>query len=294
MRETRGWWGRLALAVRDSDDDRVEAALVGLSRRNRLLAPLGLLVGGFIALFQGVRLLVTNWRLTLIQLLPAVLVWGAMFDFKVHVFRGKSFNVIRGPVLIPIILAIASLTAAAYLLNAIFAFAVSGRGTDSWRAAWGEARAHLRVILGWGFGIGLALGFATTVSSRWGHGWFALCLGIVVAVMMVTYVTVPAALVGIRTKRSRREQITTGAVSGAVSAVICSPPYALGRAGIILLGTSKFFVVGIVMLIVAVPLQAGAVTATKAVKFSSKLLAGSYASEPPAVTELEDEPVGGD
>ncbi len=286
VRQNSGRWHRLLVAVRESDDEAVESALLDLSRRNRLLAPVGLLVGGVIVLFQGIRLLVSNWRLTLIQLLPAVWVWGAMFDFKIHALKGKSFNVLRGPVLIPLILAIALVTAAVYLLNAVFAFAVSGSQVEPWQRAWAEARRHLRAILSWGFAIGLALGFATTVSSRWGRGWFAVCLGLVVAVMMVTYVTVPAALAGVRgPKPSRREQLTMSAVGGAMSAVLCSPPYMLGRFGIILLGTSRFFVIGLVLLIVAVPLQAGAVTATKAVKFSSKLLVGRGDPAPATVTE---------
>jgi hypothetical protein len=31
-------------------------------------------------LFQGVRLLFSNWRLTLIQLLPAMWIWVALLD----------------------------------------------------------------------------------------------------------------------------------------------------------------------------------------------------------------------
>ena len=41
---------------------------------------------------------------------------------------------------------------------------------------------------GWGIGIGLALAVAMVLAPRWGLGWFALLLGIVLAVMMVCYV----------------------------------------------------------------------------------------------------------
>jgi hypothetical protein len=280
----RGIWRRLGGAVRDGDDRAIETALVDLSRRHRLLAPLSFLVGAFLMLFQGVKLLITNWRLTLIQVLPAMLVWAAMVDLKVHALKGRSFNVLRGPVLVPIVLAIVLLTVGAYYLNAVFAFYVSGRstgwGSGDFRPAFAEASRHRRTIVAWGVLIGAVLGFATTVAPRWGRGWFTLFLGIVVAVMMATYVTVPAALVGVRSERpAAREQITATAVGGAMSAVLCSPPYALGRLGIVLLGTSHFFAVGLVLLIIAVPIQAGAVSATKAVKLSSKLLAGLH--EPP-------------
>lgn len=271
-------WRRLREAVREGDDQAIETALVDLTRGHRLLAPLSFMIGAFLMLFQGVKLLITNWRLTLIQVLPAMLVWAAMIDLKVHALKGRSFNVLRGPVLIPIVLAIVLLAIGAYYLNAVFAFYVSGRSTgwagSDFRPAFAEASRHRRTIVAWGLLIGVALGLATTVAPRWGRGWFTVLLGVVVGVMMVTYVTVPAALVGIRSQRGAREQITATAVGGAMGAVVCSPPYALGRLGIILLGTSHLFALGLALLIVAVPLQAGAVSATKAVKLSSKLLAG--------------------
>ena len=76
-------------------------------------------------LLVGVRTLLTNWRLTLIQILPAVWIWIAMYDLKAHALHGKSFDVLRGPVLIPINLAIIAITAAAFALNAVFAFAIA-------------------------------------------------------------------------------------------------------------------------------------------------------------------------
>ena len=60
---------------------------------------------------------------------------------------------------------------------------------------------------------------------------------------------------------------------------MCSPPYVLGRIGVILLGSKTFFVVGVVLLVIAIPLQTGAVTATKAVKFSAKLVTGQAEAE---------------
>ena len=58
-------------------------------------------------------------------MLPAMWIWLAMFDIKVHVLHGRSFNPLRGPILIPIILAIVGITVAGFFLNAVFAFAIS-------------------------------------------------------------------------------------------------------------------------------------------------------------------------
>ena len=49
-----------------------------------MFAPLAFAVGAFALLFDGLRLLVSNWRLTLVQLLPAIWIWVAMADLKVH------------------------------------------------------------------------------------------------------------------------------------------------------------------------------------------------------------------
>jgi hypothetical protein len=49
----------------------VEHAVTRLSRSRRWLAPLALAVGAFVMLFDGLRLVFFNGRLTLIQVLPA-------------------------------------------------------------------------------------------------------------------------------------------------------------------------------------------------------------------------------
>ena len=68
----------------------VENAILALSQRSRWLAPLALVVGAFAMLFQGLKLLVTNWRLTLVEILPAMWIWAAMLDLKVHVLHGQG------------------------------------------------------------------------------------------------------------------------------------------------------------------------------------------------------------
>ncbi|HEY6474928.1 MAG TPA: hypothetical protein VIY26_18690, partial [Acidimicrobiales bacterium] len=62
------------------------------------------------------------------------------------------------------------------------------------------------------------------------------------------------------------------AVGGAVGAVVCSPPYMLGRFGILMLGWRGFFWLGIVFIVIGAALQTGVTSAVKAVKFSAKLI----------------------
>ena len=65
-------------AIRDGDDAMVEAAVLDLSQRRRIFAPLAFVVSAFVMLFEGVKLVISNWRLTLVQILPATWIWFSM------------------------------------------------------------------------------------------------------------------------------------------------------------------------------------------------------------------------
>jgi len=263
---------KLIEAINRSDDKAVEQAVLQLSNRSRWLAPLALIVGAFLMLFQGLKLLVTNWRLTLVQIVPAMWIWAAMLDIKVHMLHGKQFHVLRGPILIPCVLAVTALTAASFYLNGVFAFAISKPGQPEIRPAFGQANRHLRVILSWGCLIGFALAFSSLIVTRWGHWPFAISQSIVVGLMMVLYVAVPARMVGIEKAKNSRDKLAATAVGGAVGAVVCSPPYMLGRLGILMLGWHYLFWLGVILIVIGATLQTAATSAVKAVKFSAKLV----------------------
>ena len=225
-------------------------------------------------LFDGLRLLVSNWRLTLVTILPAMWIWLAMFDIKVHTLHGKSFHVLRGPILIPLGLVVIALTMASFLLNAVFAFAIASPGRPEVRPGVAQARRHLTPILASGAVVGALLAFAVLIVTRWGHPWFGIALSIVVGLMMVCYVAVPARLIGGKPRQSRRDKLTTSAVGGAIGATVCTPPYLLGRLGILMLGSKALFIPGIFVIAVGVTLQAGATGAVRAIKMSVSLTAG--------------------
>ncbi len=54
---------RLVVAIREGDEKTVESAVLALGQKRRLFAPLAFIVGAFVMLFDGMKLLVTNWRL---------------------------------------------------------------------------------------------------------------------------------------------------------------------------------------------------------------------------------------
>ncbi len=274
-----GTVARLVRLVQSSDEKAVEEAVLSLSRSRRWLAPLAMIVGAFLMLFQGLKLLFTNWRLTLVQVLPAMWIWVAMLDIKLHVLHGKQFHIVRGPILIPLALAVTALTAGSFFLNAVFAFAVTAPDTPEIRPAFHQARSHLSTIFAWGVGVGLALSYSSLISARWGTFSFVLAQGIVVGIMMFCYIAVPSRIVGMAKRSgSRRDKLAATAVGGAVGAAICSPPYLLGRLGILMLGWHYLFWFGVVLIVIGVALQTGATSAVKAVKMSAKLVGNPTAA----------------
>ena len=127
------------------------------------------------------------------------------------------------------------------------------------------------------------------LAPRWGLGWFALLLGIVLAVMMMCYVAVPARIVGMPTAKpaktaqsGRVAKLAAVAVTGLFGAIVCTPPYAIARGGLVLLSSSALFPLGVALLIIGLMLEAGATGAVKAIKVSAKLLAGRSRRRPRA------------
>jgi len=282
-RITQAQVARFIQAIRDSDQATVNEMVLRLSRARPWLAPLAFAVGAFAMLFDGVKLLFTNWRLTLIQVLPAMWIWAAMLDLKAHVLHDKAFHVLIGPaIVIPLVLGVAIVTVVCFYLNAVFAFAIVQPGRPQIRPAFTQAHRHLLVVLGSGAVVGVLLGLATIVVSRWGKFWFALALGVVVGIMMVCYVAIPSRLIGMKAIVSKRDKLAATVVGGAIGAVVCTPPYALGRVGLIMLGSSThvIFVLGVIFFAVGLTLQAGATGAVKTVKMSAKLVSGRQPPDP--------------
>lgn len=264
--------GPLVRAVARGDEAGIVQILNELSRSHPRLVPLTFAFGGIAMLLAGLRVLFENWRLTLVQVLPAMWVWAAMYDLRLHLLRENSTPDLKGAVLVPIIAAIVAGTVASYFLNATFAFAVAQPGRPELRRAFAEAGRHRGAILAWGGSVGLALGIVTTVVTRSDPPWFVLSLGILVGILMVTYVAVPARMVGVPRRGSRRDRLAASAVGGILGFVLSAPPYLIGRIGLLMIGTSILLVPGILLFALGAVLQAGATSAVKAVKVSAKLL----------------------
>jgi hypothetical protein len=270
MTQLRG----LVRAIGEADEDTVEAAVIQLSSRRRIFAPLGIVVGAFAMLFEGLKLVFSNWRLTIVGILPAMWIWAAMLDLKTHVFQGRTFHPLQGTALVAAIIGVTLITAASFFLNAVFAFAITTPGRPEIRPAFAKARSHAATIFGWGGVIGLMLGMAALYVDRWGHWWFVISMSVVIAILMVTYVSVPSRLTGLKTTYSKADKLKATAVGGVIGGVVCFPPYALGRLGLLMLGSHILFIPGIFVLALGFTLESGATGAVKAIKMSAKLVAG--------------------
>ena len=262
---------RLLAGIQRGDEADIARAIEELSRSRRYLAPLAYAVGGVAMLLGGVRLLFSNWRLTLIQVLPAVWIWLAMYNLRAHLLHGREFRDLEGPWVVLLLAAIAAGTIGVFFFNAVFGFAIAQGGTPRVRRAIAEARQRLGPIVLTGGVLGLALGLAVLLAPRAGEPWFAVSLGIVIGLMMAAYVAVPSRLVGVETKASRRDRLSASAVGGLLGVALATPPYILGRIGLLMIGSPFLRIPGFVVFLVAATLQAGATSAVRAVKLGARL-----------------------
>ncbi len=267
----------LALAVADADAASVEGAARRLGESRPLLAPVGWAAGTVVLLLRGIKLLVLNWRLSLIQLVPAFWIWLVMWDIKRHSLRGVPFRHLTvGGIVVAFALAVA-ISVAAFWCNTVFAFAIDAAASPRIRPAIRRSRPYYRQLLAAGVAVGCCLGLAALVVPRLQSIWlFVLALGAVYAIMLISFVAVPARIIGARKQRLPPKQaIGRVAAGGALSAVAMSPGFVLDRVGLIILGIPGLRILGFVMLSVGTALYAAGMSSVKAVKMTMKFSPGS-------------------
>jgi hypothetical protein len=273
--------GDLVHAVVNADQDEVRAALERLSSSRSILAPLGWVIGTLLLLFQGLRLILVNWRLTAIELLPAIWIGLTWWELRAHAKGTLPLASAHGWILVPIGVAIALITLACYWCNATFALVLKEAGSAKLRPAFAEARRHARFVNTWGLSVGAASAVASTVLVHRRPLAFTIALGAVAVVMMTSFVSVPAALLGTRSSRSVREKASGAAVGGVISVVAQTPGFLLDRLGLLLFTFKPLRIVGLAIFVVGVALQAAAVSSVRAVKLSSQFVGGDQADEGP-------------
>lgn len=260
---------RAVEAVRSTDPGRVQAALQTMGERSKWLKPLAYAAGTVAVVFDGVVLLLRNWKLTLLQLLPAVWIWLMTWNLKSHLLSDKDLpdNIsIAAAICVPIAAQIV------YWCNATFAFTMlQGEKTDI-RAAFREARPRWRLISGLALLTGGLQGAVWLAMPHMQLKWFWLALLILFVVQVYLFVAIPAWLLEVKkTKGPRREKTLQTATTGVLSGVAATPGFILNRIGLLLMGVSSLWIIGVVVVAIAAVLHVTASTSVRVVKMSLKL-----------------------
>jgi len=269
-------WRRFVTVVRsvvDLDPRTVESATRDMGASRWWLAPVAWAAGTLVLLLRGVKLLILNWRLSVVQLLPAAWIWLASWDLKQHLLHGKEFRSLSWPLLVALAVGVVAFTVAAYACNTIFALAIDGPPPPRIGPAARKAVTYRRSILAWGLPMGLLLVVATGVIPRTGRLWlFSLVLSATIGLMLITFVAMPARIIGAaKLKATPTERIGRSLAGGAVSAVAMGPGFVLDRLGLILLSVSGAEVLGFALLSLGAALYAAGMSSVQAVKLSMRL-----------------------
>lgn len=266
---------RIFTGVLDADPARIESAALELGRTRRLFAPIAFVAGTLGLVVVGVKPLVKNWRLTLVEFVPAAWIWVSLWNLKSHVLDQRGVHVVHDVWYVPVAIVFVAVAILAFWCNAIFVFAIGG-SPPLLRPAVPKAREHLRTILFWGVLIGGLHAFVSLVVSGWSKLAYDVSLSAVVGLMMVTFVTVPASMAGISKHRSKpRDRVARAAVGGTIAAVASTPGFLLDRIGLLMIGTKSLRIPGFCVLSIGVALQVAATSSTKAVKLSTHMVSAS-------------------
>jgi hypothetical protein len=262
----------LVRQVGDADPEAIEESARRLGASRRLLAPIAWAAGALVLLVRGIRLLFVNWRLTLIQLVPAAWVWVAMWDLKWHTLRGAPFREIDPVVTSLLVVVVVAWSVAAFWCNTVFAYAIE-EPRPQIRPAVRRTNGSLRQIVSSGAAMGVVLAVAAVAVPRLGLYWvYIAALGATLSLMFVSFVAVPARIVGARrAKLPPREALGSWAAASALSAVAMTPGFVLDRIGLVMLGTHGLHLIGLVVLSVGTALYAAGMSSVRAVKLTMKL-----------------------
>jgi hypothetical protein len=262
-----------ARVVADADGDQIESAAREFGESKRYLAPVAWAAGAIVLVIRGIKLLILNWRLSLIQIVPALWVWMVMWDLKQHTLRGAPFRELTVGGVILLSCAALALSIAAFWCNTVFGFAIDGSRPPRIAPAARQTNGYLAVVVTAGVSIGLLLALAAVLIPRIGSSWFyVLALGAVLSIMLISFVAVPARIIGAkRRKLPPRQAVGSWAAGGALSAIAMTPGFILDRIGLILLGRPGFDLLGLLLLSIGTALYAAGMSSVRAVKLSMKL-----------------------
>ncbi len=273
-RRRGGRWHAFTGAVQgvsNIDPATVQAELQRLGSRRRWLTPLVFVAGTVGVVFRGVLLLLRNWRLSLLMVVPAVWIWLMAWNVRTHLFSNRDLPTEYAEAIAVVVIVGAVIC---YWCNAVFAFAITQHDQADLRLAFRQARPRWRLVTG----VALVTGAAQAAVWLWvaplGPTWFAVGLTGMLLVQAYMFLAVPAWLLGTRPKEAPREKLSRTVTTGALSGVAVAPGFLLNRLGLLLLGISEVWILGVVLVSVGAVLHVAASSSVRVVKMSVRLRTG--------------------
>lgn len=264
---------RLLDTGRDADPQAVADGVRRVIGRRRWLLPLVVVGQTLDALVAGVLLLLRNWKLLLVELVPAIWLGALTWDWRARVTGRLPLAEVHGAAAVGVAVLVMAATYAAYWCNALFAFTATRPPPVDLRAAARSARAARRTIATWALLAGAAHALVAVFVTRTNLPLYSIALGAVVLVQMYGLVALPVALVAptaARHRRTLRERAAAMVLTGAVSGVASAPGFLLNRLGLV------FFAVGVpwlgmIVLVPAVLIQAAGAASARAVQLAARV-----------------------
>jgi hypothetical protein len=276
----RRLWDRVsqALTLRPSQ---VKARLDAFVQSRSWLAPLRWTIATLVLLFRGLVLIVSNWRLTLVMLVPAVAIGLTWWDLRAHLLGRRPLATLDSAgVALAVAVGIVAVTVAAYWCNGVFAVAISSPEPTPLRDAFRQTRTHRRYLNAWGIAVGTAHALVSTVLVWFGTWWFSIGIFAVAVVMTVTFFTVPAHVVGLRTHPGLSAKARGAVVVTALALIANLPGFVLIRIGLLMLGVDALKVPGVLLFAIGVALQTAAVSSIRALHLTTSFVDTDPSTEP--------------
>jgi hypothetical protein len=274
--------------MRSTDPAAVESALADLGGRRRWLAPLVYVAGTVAVVFDGVLLLLRNWRLTLLQLFPAVWIWAMTYNIRHRVLSETTSTSAALAAAVGVVVA----AQVAYWCNATFGYTMTQGSTTNIRAAFGDARRHWRLIGGLALLTGTAQGLIWLLMPRLNTGWLWLAYVLMFFVQVYLFVAIPCWILSVRKTGTRRERTTQSVTTSVLSGIAAMPGFLLNRIGWLLLGAGAVGIIGGVLLAIGAVLHVTASSSVRVVKLSLRLRPAT-AQAPSDPSGLQTEADGG-
>jgi hypothetical protein len=259
-------------AAAASDPADIARLLQRAGMHHRILLPLAFAGHTLESVVHGVLLLVRNWRLMLVELVPAVWIGAITWNWRAHVSGRLELVEVHGSVAVAVAVFVVTVNLVAYWCNAVFAFTLSQGDRIDLSAAFRQARQQAKIVNTWAISIGALHAYVAVFAVRWSIGGFAIAQGFIAIIQMYALVALPAALAGLRRRRKLpvHERLSALAITATLTGLAVAPGLGLNRAGVVLIGLG-LAVPGGIVLTVAIVLQVAATSSARAVKLAANL-----------------------